>query len=125
MTKKIDKRTKAYKDSIKNKELKLDLTPDDLILSRLTMRINESIPTYLLKEIMQLVDCNCVLEAYDAFINTPFRVTVQMQDAINKTYQEFFNEKLRRTSCPSCMKRRLTRIKNHIIKLVKDETTTL
>ncbi len=92
--------------------------PEDIKIARLSMAIKERIPTYLLSEIMNLVDCECRIEAYDKFMDTPFPVTVGMQNALNKIYYEFFKERIRRTSCSTCIKRRINRIREQIKLLV-------
>lgn len=130
MGKKLDKRTKEYRDSIKEQDnitlagttettLVIEINgAEDLELEKLKMRIDDHVPDYLLKEIMTLVDCNCKVDAYDKFMTTHFRVTVTMQDAINKAYTQFYNEKLRRTSCSTCMKRRVTKVRTYLAQLI-------
>lgn len=132
-TKKIDKRTKAYKDSLKKKPVeakkkeskekaevfKVVIPQDeDMALERLKMRINDHVPQPLIKEIKELVQCKCILDGYDRFMTVPFMVTVQMQRAINEAYYQFFKERLRTTSCSTCMKRRIKRIRKHLKPLI-------
>jgi len=118
--KKVDKRSKAYKYSIKEEDnFIIETNDDDIKIARLSMAIKETIPTYLLDEIMKLVDCECRIQAYDKFIDdNNFRISVKLQDAINKYYEEAFNERIRRTSCPACMRRRITKVRNHIKELI-------
>lgn len=131
MGKKIDKRTKEYRDSIKKEQDNVtlggttvsDITieingAEDLTEDKLKMAIRDNVPAYLLKEIMTLVDCDCIIMAYDKFMTTNFRVKVAMQDAINKAYREFYKEKLRRTSCSTCMKRRINKVRLYLGKLI-------
>ena len=129
----LDKRTKEYKDwkSLKKaSKIELSTEPEfnieikgteNLKEEQLKMSIFDNIPDYLLDEIMKLVSCNCVIEAYDTFIAKPFRVTTQMQDALNLYYFNTFGERLRRTACTSCFKRRLARIRENIISKVNEK----
>ena len=115
-----DKRTKEYKEWKKSQDtFVIETNDDDIKITRLSNAIKETIPTYLLEEIMQLVDCECRIEAYDTFMDDEtFRISVKLQDAINKYYTEAFNERIRRTSCAACMRRRITRVRNHIKELI-------
>ena len=67
---------------------------------------------------MLLVDCDCIIMAYDKFMDTPFRVSVAMQDGLNQAYYQFFKERVRRTSCVTCIKRRIKRVREHIKKQI-------
>ena len=116
-----DRRTKVYKTwkAEQDNEIKIEIKgTEDLTEERLKMAISDNVPQDLLKEIMTLVDCNCVIQAYDRFHDTAFPVTVKMQNALNNTYYEFFKERIRRTSCSSCIKRRINRIRQHLITLI-------
>jgi len=123
--KKIDKRSKEYRDSIKEQDnITMGGTTETMIIEiqgtedlkeeQLKMKIDDHVPDYLLKEMMTLVDCNCKIQAYDKFMTTNFMVTVSMQDAINSTYTHFYGEKLRRTSCSTCMKRRVRKVREKL-----------
>ena len=121
MTKKIDKRTKAYKESQKAKKVlpKLEGNSTDAIKeSKLRMDILEIMPDVIMQELYKIIGCQCTIDAYDHFQQTPFRVTREMQLGINDLYYNLFKERVRRTSCSSCMNRRITRIREELNKRI-------
>lgn len=82
--------------------------------ARHVMQIRENVPKPLLDELYVLQGCECTADAYAKFRDTPFPVTRAMQHALNHTYYEFFKERLRSTSCSSCIARRVQRIREHL-----------
>ena len=71
----------------------------------------------------KVIDCNCIIESYETFFTTGFSITVLLQNEFITYYREHFNENIRKTSCPTCIMRRLDKIRNDIKIKVNHERT--
>lgn len=82
--------------------------------ARHVMQIRENVPKPLLDELYKMQGCECTADAYAKFRDTPFAVTRAMQYALNNAYYEFFKERVRNTSCSTCIARRVSRIREYL-----------
>lgn len=109
--KKVDKRSKAYKDSIKKEQeqpLELEVSVEE---SLKRMNILEHMPEPLLNHMYKIIGCDCTIKAYDEFISGTFIISKVLQIILNQVYYNLFNERVHPTSCSTCMNRRLKRIR--------------
>lgn len=88
--------------------------PESIAEERLKMQIRELFPTAVLKEVYKLIGCECIVDAYDHFMQVAFSLTIEMQAALIGFYRELFNEKIRRSNCSSCWASRIARIRKEV-----------
>lgn len=140
MSKKVDKRSKAYRDSIKKEEenkindpalagttettlvevigeeLELEVSVEE---SRLRMNILEKMPKEILEHMYRIIGCECTIKAYNEFQEGKWGISRVFQRILNQAYYELFNEKVKPTGCADCMLRRIRRIRKELKKIIE------
>jgi hypothetical protein len=132
-TKKVDRRTKKYKDAQAKKKaaeaFKLysenrgdtytTTTAEEIEESRLIVAIKTYVPKPVLEQLYTMIECTCTIDAITHFMEVPFPVTREMQIALNEYHYTLFNERVRKTSCSTCIAKRIGRIRTKMAELIE------
>lgn len=133
MNKKLDKRSKEYKELMKSQseatqivtptienvieeELPtIEISNEELIKNnRLINAILKNVPEGILSEMLKILKCDCIIGGYELFYTPKFSISVELQNEFIKYFKDNFNEHIGKSSCTSCIMRRLVKIREHI-----------
>lgn len=92
----------------KQLEIKLGIEHDQLIA-----RIDEHFPKVLLKAMHKYTGCECKLEGVIYFMDALNEVTPEVSAALIQATHEVFQERVKKTSCGSCLNNRINRLREH------------
>jgi hypothetical protein len=99
--------------------------PDTLLGDYVALAIEKIVPKVLLDQLGE--DCGCKERQaqLNYFHNNMRIVSTKMQLAINDAYYQLFNERVKRSGCGQCVRRRIDRIKLRLKELEKQNDIIL
>ena len=76
-------------------------------------KVLETVPQSLLLAMSPYTNCDCTLENYDYFMNSLDQVSIETSSALILATYTAFNERVKKSSCSSCLNNRINRLRKH------------